>query len=157
MSLPRYPIQDTLPHRPPMVLIDEIVAREPGCIMVAVTVRPQELLFQPGRGMPVHVALEWMAQACAAYGGADARDSGGTPRVGFLLGSRDFRATRSWLSEGARFEIKATLDFHDDELASFSCDVSDARDGQSVARASLTVFHPRDPRSVVAGEAGVPS
>jgi predicted hotdog family 3-hydroxylacyl-ACP dehydratase len=157
VNLSRYPIQDTLPHRPPMILIDEIVAREPGSITVAVTVRPQALFFQPGRGMPVHVVLEWMAQACAAYGGADARDAGGTPRVGFLLGTRDFRATRSWLSEGERFEVKTVLDFHDDELASFSCEVSDTRDGQSVARASLTVFHPRDARSVVGGDAGVPS
>jgi predicted hotdog family 3-hydroxylacyl-ACP dehydratase len=157
MSLSRYPIQDTLPHRPPMVLIDEIVARKPGRITVAVTVRPPELFFRPGRGMPVHVALEWMAQACAAYGGADARDAGCTPRIGFLLGTRDFRATRSWLSEGERFEVEAVLDFHDDELASFSCEVTDARDGRSVARASLTVFHPRDAQGVVSGDAGVPS
>ena len=157
MSLPCYPIEDTVPHRPPMVLIDEIVARESGRIATAVTVRPDELFFRPGQGLPVHVALEWMAQTCAAYGGAEARDAGGTPRIGFLLGTRDFRATRSWLSEGERFEITAVLDFHDDELASFSCGVTDARNGQSVASASLTVFHPRDARSVISGEAGVPS
>jgi predicted hotdog family 3-hydroxylacyl-ACP dehydratase len=156
VSLSCYLIEDTLPHRPPMVLIDEIVAREPGRITVAVTVRPEALFFQRGRGMPVHVALEWMAQACAAYGGANARDAGGTPRIGFLLGTRDFCAIRSWFSEGERFEVKAVLDFHDDELASFSCEVSD-RNGQSEARASLTVFHPRDASGVVAGNAGVPS
>lgn len=156
MSLPRYPIEDTVPHRPPMILIDEIVAREPGRITAAVTVRPDALFFRPGQGMPMHLALEWMAQTCAAYGGAEARDAGGTPRIGFLLGSRDFRATRSWLADGERFEITAVLDFHDDDLASFSCDLSD-RDGQSVASASLTVFHPRDPGSVLGGDAGVPS
>ena len=157
MSRPRYPIEETVPHRPPMILIDEIVGREPGRITCAVTVRPDELFFRPGRGLPVHVALEWMAQACAAYGGADARDAGDMPRIGFLLGTRDFRATRSWLSEGGRFEIAAVLDFHDDELASFSCELRDAGDGESVARASLTVFHPRDASSVVASQAGAPS
>lgn len=154
MTLPIYPIETTVPHRPPMMLIDEIVARAPDRITVCVTVRATSLFYRQRQGMPAHVALEWMAQACAAYAGCDARDGGGAPRLGFLLGTRDFCASRAWFAEGERFYAIAVLDYHDDELGNFSCMVAESLDGSAVARASLTVFHPRDSGAVLAGQAG---
>jgi predicted hotdog family 3-hydroxylacyl-ACP dehydratase len=147
--LPIYPVETTLPQRPPMMLIDQIVARETGKITVSMTVHAKALFYRPGQGMPVHVALEWMAQACAAYAGSDARDGGGVPRLGFLLGTRDFRATRAWFAEGERLYVGAQLDYHDEDLARFSCGVAEVRDGPAVVQASLTVFHPRDATAVI--------
>ena len=66
MTLTLHPVESIVPQRPPMVLIDEVVARQADEITVGVTVRPTGLFFQAERGMPSHVALEWMAQACAA-------------------------------------------------------------------------------------------
>ena len=54
------------------------------------------------------------------------------------------------------FLVTAVLDYHDDELGNFSCTVAETPDGPPVAQASLTVFHPRDPSAVLAGQAGGP-
>ena len=149
MTFELYPVESVIPQRSPMILIDEIVAREVDRIVVCVIIRATALFFQPGRGMPAHVALEWMAQSCAAFAGSEARDDGGAVRIGFLLGTRDFRADRTWFHEGERLYVRARLEYHDDELANFACDVADAPDGPAVARASLNVFHPRDAAAMV--------
>ena len=149
MTLPLYPVESVVPQRPPMILIDEIVARQAGSIVALVTIRPDGLFFQPGRGVPAHVALEWMAQACAAFGGSEALDEGGAVRIGFLLGTRDFRATRNWFAEGERLYVRAVLEYRDGELANFACEVADSLEGPSLARASLNVYHPHDASALI--------
>jgi predicted hotdog family 3-hydroxylacyl-ACP dehydratase len=151
VTLPLYPIETVVPQRPPMILIDEIVAREAGRIVVEVTIRSTDLFFQPGRGVPSHVALEWMAQACAAFAGCEAIDDGGAPRIGFLLGTRDFWAPRAWFAEGERLYIGALLEYRDDELANFACEVTKSSNGQLLARASLNVYQPHDASAVIGG------
>ena len=156
MTLQLYPIESVVPQRPLMMLIDEIVARQVDRIVACVTIRPTTLFFQSGRGLPAHVALEWMAQSCAAFAGSEALDGGGAVKIGFLLGTRDFRADRSWFLEGERLYVRARLEYHDDELANFACEVADAPEGPAVVRASLNVFHPHDASALVGGQAGPP-
>lgn len=154
MSLPLYPVGRILPQRPPMVLIDEIVARTSDSIVATTTVRRTDLHFQPGRGTPSRVALEWMAQTCAAYAGSEALDEGGAVRIGFLLGTRDFTATQGWFAEGTHLHVRARLEYHDIEIANFTCEVALSLDGPAVARASLNVFHPTDAQALIDGQTG---
>jgi predicted hotdog family 3-hydroxylacyl-ACP dehydratase len=156
VTLPLYPVESVVPQRPPMILIDEIVAREAESIVVVVAIRPTGLFFQPDRGVPSHVALEWMAQACAAFAGCEARDTGSAVRIGFLLGTRDFHATRSWFAEGERLYVQALLEYRDKELANFACQVSNSPDGPSLARASLNVYHPHDAAALISSHATPP-
>ncbi len=157
MTLPLYPVESVVPHRPPMILIDEIVARQAGSIVALVTIRPDGLFFQPDRGVPSHIALEWMAQACAAFGGSEALDDGGAVKIGFLLGTRDFRATRTWFAEGERLYVRALLEYRDDELANFACEVAASLEGLSLARASLNVYHPHDASALIGSLAAPPT
>ena len=157
MTLPFYPIESVVPQRPPMILIDEIVDRQANGIMVCVTIRADGLFFQPGRGMPSHVALEWMAQACAAFAGSEALDSGGAVKIGFLLGTRDFRAARTWFAEGERLYVRARLEYRDNEAANFACEVAGSPEGVSLARASLNVYHPHDAFALIGSPAAPPS
>ena len=157
MTLPLYPVERLVPQRPPMILIDEIVAREADSIVALVAIRPTDLFFQPGRGMPSHVALEWMAQTCAAFAGAEALDEGGAVKIGFLLGTRDFRASRRWFASDERLYVKAHLEYHDNEIANFLCEVTERRDGPPVVSASLNVFHPHDAAALIGGQTGRPS
>jgi predicted hotdog family 3-hydroxylacyl-ACP dehydratase len=157
VTLPLHPIESVVPQRPPMILIDEIVARGADRIVVLVTIRPTGLFFQPDRGVPSHVALEWMAQACAAFAGCEALDAGGAVRIGFLLGTRDFQAVRAWFAEGERLYVRALLEYRDNELANFACEVADSPDGPSLARASLNVYHPHDAAALIGSQAAPPS
>ncbi len=154
MTLPLYPVERVVPQRPPMILIDEVVSRGPKNIVATVTIRTTDLFFQPARGTPSHVALEWMAQACAAFGGSEAIDEGGAVRIGFLLGTRDFRATRSWFTEGTRLFVRAHLEYHDNEIANFTCAVAESPEGPALATASLNVFHPQDAGALIDSQSG---
>lgn len=154
MTLPIYPVELVVPHRRPMIWIDEIVARRSDGIVATATVRATDLLFQAGKGTPSHVAIEWMAQTCAAFAGSKALDEKTAVGIGFLLGTRDFRATRNWLTEGTRFCVTAQLEYLDAEMANFACEVAEALEGSVVATASLNVFHPKDVLALINTQAG---
>jgi predicted hotdog family 3-hydroxylacyl-ACP dehydratase len=154
MTLPLYPVERVVPQRRPMILIDEMVSRRSDLIVATVTIRATDLFFQPGRGTPSHVAIEWMAQTCAAFAGSEAIDEGGAVRIGFLLGTRDFRAARGWFAEGTRLFVRARLEYHDNEIANFVCEVAESPEGPALATASLNVFHPHDAQALIDSQAG---
>ena len=135
-----YPIAALLPHKAPMILLDHVVGLDPQSVEAAVRVTAGRLFFEEGRGMPAHVALEWMAQACGAWAGAQALDAGAKIKLGLLLGTRSFRAERAWLEEGRTFTVQASLNYMDNEIGVFDCSVTDTASGAEVAAAQLTVY-----------------
>ena len=135
-----YPIAALLPHKAPMILLDHVVGMDPQSVEAAVRVTAGRLFFEEGRGMPAHVALEWMAQACGAWAGAQALDAGAKIKLGLLLGTRSFRAERAWLEEGRVFTVQASLNYMDNEIGVFDCSVTDTASGAEVAAAQLTVY-----------------
>ncbi|AWK86268.1 3-hydroxylacyl-ACP dehydratase [Azospirillum thermophilum] len=149
-----------LPHARPMILLDEVVGRDEARLVAALTVRARAPFFEPGRGMAAHVAIEWMAQACGAFVGAEALESGGVVRLGLLLGTRSFSSSISWFPEGARVEVSATLDYRDGEMGVFDCTATlrgpevdgPEGDGQEAASAQLTVYQPADAGALLASQ-----
>jgi predicted hotdog family 3-hydroxylacyl-ACP dehydratase len=150
-----FPLQDLLPHAPPMVLLDEAVSWTTDAMVTAVTVRPGGFFFRPGHGIPAHVAIEWMAQTCGAFVGAEAVAVGQAVRIGYLLGTRDFVAHVPWFPEGMRLEVMARLVFSDQEMGVFDCLVGTAERSEPLATARLTVYQPPDSDMANAGPAGV--
>jgi predicted hotdog family 3-hydroxylacyl-ACP dehydratase len=135
-----YPIAALLPHKAPMILLDDVIGMDPQSLEAAVRVTAGRLFFEEGRGMPAHVALEWMAQACGAWAGAQALDAGAEIKLGLLLGTRGFRAECAWLEEGRMFAVLASLNYMDNEIGVFDCSVTDTASGAEVATAQLTVY-----------------
>ena len=131
-------LEELLPHRPPMVLIDEIVGYDLAArqLTAAVTVRDE--------WRENWVAVEFMAQTAAALAGLFDRESGarGAARPGFLLGTRKLTLPPEDFTVGRRYLVTAENVFHDDESASFACTV---RDGEEVvASAVLNAYRPDD-------------
>lgn len=155
MALSLYTPEQVLPHARPMILIDALVAREAERLVAAVEVRADSLFFRAPHGIAAHVSIEWMAQCCAAWAGAKALDERRAVQVGFLLGTRDFRADVDWFAEGERLYVAAELDFEDEEMASFRCRTSRAPHGDIVASARLNVYQPRDVAAFLASRGGV--
>lgn len=145
-----WPVSDLLPHAHPMILIDEAVGWDSGSFVAAVTVRAGRPFVRTGRGAPAHLAIEWMAQTCGAYIGAEALAGGDTVSLGFLLGTRDFKASVPWFAEGERLEITATLVFHEGTMAVFDCGV--AQTGRALAKAQLTLYQPEDAAALLAAQ-----
>jgi predicted hotdog family 3-hydroxylacyl-ACP dehydratase len=141
------PIASLLPHRPPMILLDEVVAWDGTTLVAALTVRP-ETLFLEADGVPAHIGIEYMAQACGAFAGAQALDAGRGVRIGFLLGTRRYVVHRPRYTLGERLTVTASLVYADEAMANF--DVRIEVSGALAATAQLTVFQP--PAGTIEGE-----
>ncbi|MBE0531777.1 MAG: 3-hydroxylacyl-ACP dehydratase [Rhodospirillales bacterium] len=136
-----WPVEHLLPHAPPMVLLDEVIGYDTDSILAVATIGTGHP-FLAGDGVPAHVGIELMAQACGAFAGAEALAAGEAVRVGFLLGTRRFEAHVPLFRVGERLEISARVALRDDEMACFDCEIR--RTGAVVAEARLNVYQPKD-------------
>lgn len=132
-------IADLLPHKPPMVLLDQVLGYDATTLCAAYTIT-QASLFMEAEGVPVHVGLEYMAQSCAAWAGAIACEAGKPISIGFLVGTRQFRAYVSHFRVGDRLAITATQIYRDEQMGSFDCRIE--IDGALAAEARLNVYQP---------------
>jgi predicted hotdog family 3-hydroxylacyl-ACP dehydratase len=135
----RYAVAELLPHQPPMILIDEILGYDETSLTAGVRVTP-ESLFLEEEGVPVHVGFEYMAQACGAFAGIMARERGETVRIGFALGTRQYRAHLPFFRRGDRLEVRVSLLYRDEQMGAFSCRIEVA--GALAAEAQLSVYQP---------------
>jgi predicted hotdog family 3-hydroxylacyl-ACP dehydratase len=148
-----YSVAQLLPHAPPMILIDEVVGWTEDRVMTRLTVR-RDAAFAQDAGIPAHVALEWMAQSCGALVGIRALAEQRPVGVGFILGTRDFRATLRWFRFGDVVTVTAASTFNDGEMAQFDCRLE--RESETCATARLTVFRPRDLAAMLASQGLAP-
>lgn len=149
MPASSYRLEDILPHRPPMRLIDEVVSFDEATreLVAASTIRKE--------WCENWAAIELMAQTAAALAGISDRLKGhdGPPRPGFLLGTRRLTFAIPAFEVGKRYLVTAKNVFGDDEAASFECSV---RDGETVvARATLNAFRPKDVAAFLATQSAV--
>src|SRR4051812_987193 len=82
------PVAALLPHRPPMLLLDEVCAVAQAGLTCRAVVRATSLFVREGQAHVV-LALEYMAQTVAAFVGLRALARGEPIRVGYLVGSRE--------------------------------------------------------------------
>jgi predicted hotdog family 3-hydroxylacyl-ACP dehydratase len=143
-----YRIEMLLPHAAPMILLDRVTGYETDRLVAEVTVRASAPLFRP-EGMPAHVAIEYMAQACGCLVGLEARLAGEVPRIGLLLGTRNFNAARAWIAAGTHLTVVVFAEYRDGDMGFFDCRVDD-REGM-VAAAQLTLHRTSIGGGAVAG------
>ncbi len=130
---------ELLPHRPPMLLLDELLDHDAKSATCSVTIRESSTFAEP-LGVPAWVALEYCAQCVAAYAGLKARAKGGEPRTGLLVAARDFVLHAEYFQPGETLIVHARIEFGEERVGRFDCDVR--RDGRVVAKASLSVYLP---------------
>jgi predicted hotdog family 3-hydroxylacyl-ACP dehydratase len=129
-----------VPHRGAMSLLASVERCDDQTIEVRVVV-PAQGLFVEGDGVPAWIGIEYMAQAVAAWSGARARAGGGSPRIGFLLGSRRYEATVSRFESGAELQVFAQCELMGGNgLGMFDCRIT--QDGRVLASGRLSVFEP---------------
>lgn len=132
-------VEDLIPHRPPMVLIDAVESVDlQSCTLVASFTAREEW-----RGN--WFALEYMAQTAAALAGVFDKESGEpTGRPGFLLGTRRLDLGITEFVPGSRYLVKVVREYEDGDSAAFSCEVSQAASGEDgpTCTATLTAYRP---------------
>jgi predicted hotdog family 3-hydroxylacyl-ACP dehydratase len=136
-----YPIEAIVPHAAPMILLDKVLEYDDTRLRADVTIAAQSM-FCDGQAVPGYVGLEYMAQACGAHVGAMARDCGLPVRVGYLLGTRQYKIHQPRFAVGDRLIVSVALVYRDDEMGSFDCRIEIG--GRCAGEARLNVYQPRE-------------
>lgn len=147
------PVGPFVPHQRGMCLLDSILEVAAEDLRAEVTPRPEDL-FATAQGIPGWVGLEWMAQAVAAWAGVQEITAGGTPLVGFLLGSRRYTCSVEYFDFGKPVRVDIHQDFRaDNGLAAFQCQILDQHE-KTLASATLNVFQPDSEEALAAMQKG---
>ena len=132
------PVARVVPHAPPMLALDEVLAWEPGRIECRLVVR-EGALFVGAGGVDGVWTLEFMAQAVAACLGCEALLADAGIRVGMIVACRSMSLERALVPIGSELTIVAERVRGSDSTSLFQ---SEVRDGHGlVARATLTLVH----------------
>lgn len=136
-----------LPHRAPMLLLDELVEmKENGCI--AKVKIHQDMPFLEDQGLPSWVGIEIMAQTIALFGGVKERLKDNSPKLGFLLGSKSFEMGQDYFAIGEELTVEIDLQFlNRHQIGIFNCSIQTA---DALSKATILVSQPDDVDSVLA-------
>jgi len=139
----RYPpIEDLVPHGPPLRMVEELIDWAPGRATCRLRVQPRSPFVIAGRLASV-VTLEYMAQTVAACLGHEAFCAGGTVRVGMLVGVRHMELLVPFIAVGAEVRITVERLRGMDEVSTFQGETR--VDNEIVSRARMTLVHAERP------------
>jgi predicted hotdog family 3-hydroxylacyl-ACP dehydratase len=143
MSSEFLPIENYVPHRGAMLLLDRLVGADDEAAVAEVTV-PRDGMFLNDAGMPSWVGMEYMAQTVAAWVGWRARQKGQGVKIGFLLGSRKYETAQAFFAPGMRLTVSVRCELlAANGLGMFDCRIHG--DGEKeLATARISVFEPED-------------
>jgi len=133
------PVQELLPHRPPLLLIDILEDATVDSCITNVRVDPGAWYAGPDGAMPAWFGLELMAQTAAAYSGYHKRSANMPPGGGYLLGTRRYECTTPLFPRDAILEVEAKVDYANVfGQSAFVCEIR--LQGTVVASATLKVI-----------------
>jgi predicted hotdog family 3-hydroxylacyl-ACP dehydratase len=120
-----------MPHRPPMLLVDRLLAHDLENVTIEKTFRAGEL-FVEGDVVSGFVVVELFAQAAAAHFGYAGLVAGGAFASGALLGTRKIDLAVPSLPIERRLEVRAHQVFAMPPAAQYDCTLLDVTDGETV-------------------------
>lgn len=137
---------ELIPHRPPMMLINEVLALDEKSSSSVVIIDERASFFETDKGVPAWLGLEYMGQTAALIAGYQLQQGTVEPHLGFLLGTRGFKSECDFFKPNTRLKVsckeKALVG---DDLATFDCLIETYSDELShnaevLATASLSVL-----------------
>ena len=143
-------VGDLLPHRPPMLLVDRVIAHGDNLTVCEVEVKADSLFTVERDGrreVPAVVGIEYMAQTVATFAGLSARKERRTPRLGFLIGCRELRLETDAFAAGDILTVEARRVFGENDLGSFACTIKHG--GRTLATGTLTVYQGPLPEDMI--------
>ena len=141
MTLPA--IERLVPHARPALLLDRIVEARDGALVTETCIREDNPYCDSGR-VGAWVGLELIAQSAAALAGLEAVRDGQPVRIGYLLGTRHFRATVPSFALGDRLRIEVAREFRAASGLGAARGRIFAVDGSLLCEGLVTVFQPTD-------------
>lgn len=143
------PAQNCLPHSAPMVLIDKVlnVDIENQIVKTSVKIHDNKIFFNKEiNGISPLVGIEFMAQTIGCYAYYKAGKT--IPKIGFLLGTRQYENKLEKFENGKTYIITAREIYGDNELVSFECLIYNEGEDENpenyIAKATINAFQPKD-------------
>ncbi|RDU95755.1 beta-hydroxyacyl-ACP dehydratase [Trinickia dinghuensis] len=144
------PIDEVLPHRGTMRLVDEIAACCDDAVAVLASADRHAWYADAQGAMPAWLGIELMAQAIAAHVGLIAMRGGGRAKPGVLLGASRYEAHVPSFEPGARLRIEAKEVLKSEQgHGAYECTI--AVDDRCLAQAVVKVFQPTDFHAFIEG------
>lgn len=138
-----YNLPEALPHGAGFTLLDSIVECGEEQAICSVTIRPSSLFFRPGLGVPSWVAIEYMAQTIAVYGGIMRLRRGQPVQIALLLGTQSMQCRTAYFSAGQTLVIRVhPLVLGATGVGVFRCELHDEYGCQ--ATADIKAYQPDD-------------
>lgn len=126
-----------------MVLLDRLLDESTEHVRAEYTPKADAWYADANGNMPGWFGIELMAQAIAAHAGLTAHRNGGPPKIGFLLGTRRYKANASHFPAGMPLTIIVNLSFREENgLGAYECSIHDAN--HELASATIKAFEPPD-------------
>jgi predicted hotdog family 3-hydroxylacyl-ACP dehydratase len=142
------PIEQILPHRGTMLLIDAVLACDEVSLSALAHVQSDAWYADAEGAMPAWIGIELMAQAIAAHVGLLAMRAGSKMRPGVLLGTRRYEAHLPAFVRDALLQIEVKELLRSEEgHGAYECVIR--YDGLIGAEADIKVFQPRDFQSFI--------
>ena len=139
--MPEYDLEKVLPHKYPIILIDDILEYdlEERTVKTIVKIHPDKMFFDKSiNGIPAITGIEFMAQTIGCY--SYFKNNMKRPRIGFLLGTRLYKTDIDLFENGKTYEITAKEVFTNDELVSFDCLIYNSN--EVCAQATINAYMP---------------
>ena len=132
-----------LPHKEPMILIDDVIAYSPDerWLKSCVTITEDAMFYDKSiNGIDSTVGIEYMAQTIGCY--AHLKRGQGEPLIGFLLGTRLYNNAIDKFEAGKTYTILVKEVFVA-EIFSFECFIYDEQN-EEIASATINVYQDDD-------------
>lgn len=129
------------PHQGRMLLLDRVkkYSMEDKTIETEVDVTTASEFYRREEGIiPLWISFEYMAQSIGVLSGINYRDGGKEPKIGFIMGIRNFRGEAAGFTSGDRVTISVKQIFRDGEVAVFEGEAS--VDGKVYSTAVVNVI-----------------
>ncbi len=144
------PIASLLPHAGSARLLDRLLRFGMGRLEAETVIREDTAFSEPDGTLMPWVGAELMAQAVSAFSAASRGDGAGPPRIGLLLGVRDYDCNLARFTPGMRVIVTVHEATRDDRgMGVFDCSLIE--NGCLVAKGTLTAFEPADVRPYLQG------
>lgn len=133
------PIDQIVPHAPPMLLVDRVVAYEGDHIRCELHVQEGCPFVRDGHVGAI-VAVEWLAQTAAAWVGLHTRGRADAARPGFLVHMREIALEAERFEVGAHILVDVERTSGDPDLGRFAGAIRRAEQPEPVVRATFSVY-----------------
>jgi len=134
-------IRSMIPHREPMLLINQLVEVDQKHSKASVIIDQETPFFESGKGVPAWIGLEYMGQTAALIAGHQVQEGLSEPHLGFLMGSRKFETEVEYFEPNTNLLVSCEeAALVGESLATFNCTISNFQTGAILATALLSVF-----------------